>query len=128
MAINILDKYGILPQSVYPESLHSSLSGPLNTLLKMKLREHALILRNLYSELQSTSLSSASIKQVLRARKEKLMKEVYRIMTATLGVPPMPNTKFVWEYYDSDGKFGKWEGTPLQYFRVFGKTPYSVSI
>lgn len=54
------------------------------------------------------------------------MKEVYSIMTATLGVPPKPNDKFVWDYYDADGKAGHWEGTPLEYFAAFGEKPYSV--
>ena len=55
------------------------------------------------------------------------MKEVYNIMTATLGVPPMPDQAFTWEYYDTDGKYGKWQGTPMEFFRAFGTKPYSVS-
>lgn len=53
------------------------------------------------------------------------MKEVYTIMTATLGVPPGPDDKFVWDYYDSDGKPGHWEGTPKEYFKAFASKPYS---
>lgn len=53
------------------------------------------------------------------------MKEVYTIMTATLGVPPMPDEKFVWDYYDADGKAGHWEGTAKEYFKAFASKPYS---
>ena len=46
------------------------------------------------------------------------MKEVYTIMTATLGVPPQANKKFVFDYYDKDGKPGRWEGTPVEFYKV----------
>jgi bleomycin hydrolase len=66
----------------------------------------------------------------LRAKKEELMKEVYTIMSAVLGVPPLPasnkDAKFVWEYYDKDGKAGRWEGTPKEFYEI-AKGEYSVS-
>jgi bleomycin hydrolase len=127
MICNLLETYGVIPQALYPESLHSSLSSPLNALLKTKLREQALILRNLSSSLRSrSSLSSDAILPILRAKKEELMKEIYTIMTATLGEPPSPKDKFSWDYYTEDGKAGHWEGTPVEFHKAFsGK--YSVS-
>ncbi|KAJ6609816.1 peptidase C1B bleomycin hydrolase [Mycena sp. CBHHK59/15] len=118
MVVNLIENYGIVPQPVYPESTHSSLSGPLNTLLKTKLREHALILRRLHSSLRAESFSEESIISALRLKKEELMKEVYTIMTATLGVPPSPDAKFVWEYYDADGK-------PGRVLQAFASKPHS---
>lgn len=127
MAVNLLENYGIVPQSLYPESLHSTLSSPINTLLKTKLREDALILRRLAFSLRAeTSLSPQAILASLRSKKEELMKEIYTIMTATLGVPPLPNEKFTWDYYDENGKTGKWEGTPIEFYKAFnGKYPAS---
>ncbi|KAJ7287639.1 peptidase C1B, bleomycin hydrolase [Mycena rebaudengoi] len=125
MVVNLIENYGVVPQVVYPESTHSSLSGPLNALLKTKLREHALILRRLHSSLRAEAFSEETILSALRAKKEELMKEVYTIMTATLGVPPKPDDKFVWEYYDADGKAGRWEGTAKEYFKAFASKPYS---
>lgn len=125
--------YGVVPQAIYLESYHSSASSPLNSLLKTKLREHALILRSLASSLRASSGSSEltdSQLQTLRAKKEELLKEVYTIMTAILGVPPLPasgkDTKFVWEYHDKDGKAGRWEGTPKELYDI-AKGDYSVS-
>ena len=126
MAVNLLETYGVVPQPIYPESTHSSLSGPLNTLLKTKLREHTLILRRLHQEMKMTKDSDLQILLRLRSEKEKLMKEVYAIMTATLGVPPSPEGKFEWDYYDSSGKFGRWEGTPVEFYRTFGPKQYKV--
>ncbi|KAJ7262286.1 peptidase C1B bleomycin hydrolase [Mycena haematopus] len=125
MVVNLVENYGLVPQSVYPESTHSSLSGPLNALLKTKLREHALILRRAYANLRAQSFSHEAITRALRLKKEDLMKEIYTIMTATLGVPPSPQEKFSWDYYDADGKPGSWEGTAQEFFKTFVSKPYS---
>ncbi|KZT72134.1 peptidase C1B, bleomycin hydrolase [Daedalea quercina L-15889] len=128
MVVNVLENYGVVPQAVYPESQHSSASGPLNTLLKTKLREHSLILRSLHKSLHAdASLSDAAILSTLRAKKEELLKEIYTIMTATLGVPPRATDKFAWDYYDKDGKAGRWEGTPSEFYKTFAYDKYAPS-
>lgn len=119
MVVNLLENYGVVPQSIYPESLHSSLSGPLNSLLKTKLREHALVLRKLAAELRGEAFSSEQITATLRAKKESLMREVYTVMSATLGVPPKANAPFVWDYYDKDSKPHSWSGTPKEFYAAF---------
>ncbi|EGN99773.1 hypothetical protein SERLA73DRAFT_52978 [Serpula lacrymans var. lacrymans S7.3] len=120
MVVNLLEHYGVVPLQVYPESFHSSLSGPMNSLLMKKLREHAITLRSLSSSLHAdSSLTAETILATLRAKKEKLMQEIYTIMSATLGVPPKPDEPFTWDYYDESGKAGKWEGTPTEFFKAF---------
>jgi len=109
----------VVPQLVYPESTHSSSSGSLNKLLKTKLREHALVLRDLSSRLRTSGqLSGVDIIAALRSKKEDLLREIYGVMSATLGVPPQANDKFVWDYYDKDGKAGRWEGNAKQFYAV----------
>ncbi|KAI0743579.1 peptidase C1B bleomycin hydrolase [Daedaleopsis nitida] len=126
MVVNLLETYGVVPQPVHPESLHSSLSSPINTLLKTKLREHALILRDLTASLRAnSSLSEDAILRTLRAKKETLLKEVYIVMSATLGVVPKPDEQFTWDYYDKDGKAGSWTGTPKQFYKTFAYDKYS---
>ncbi len=66
--------------------------------------------------------------QTLRAKKEELLKDVYVVMSATLGVPPKPDEEFTWDYYDKDGKPGSWTGTPKQFYKAFAYDKYSVSI
>lgn len=126
MAVNLLMHYGVVPQSVYPESLHSSLSGPLNNLLKRRLREHALILRRLASHLKDRNVVGVAALSALRVEKEKLMKEIYTVMAATLGAPPSPDGAFTWDYYTQDGKAATWTGTPKQFFESFASKPYHV--
>ncbi|KZP05279.1 peptidase C1B, bleomycin hydrolase [Athelia psychrophila] len=110
MAVNLLEAYGVVPQAVFPESTHSSLSGPLNKLLKTKLREHALVLRALHASLAASSLSASEQLATLRTKKEDLVREVYTIMSATLGAP------FTWDYYDADGKAHSYTGTPRAFY------------
>ena len=47
--------YGVVPRAIYPESFSSSSSSGLNTLLKLKLREHAVTLRKLITSLRSSA-------------------------------------------------------------------------
>jgi len=125
MVVNLIDTYGLVPQSIYPESTHSSLSSPLNALLKTKLREHALILRTLADTLRSAHVREETVIATLRAKKEELIKEVYTIMTATLGVPPPPNKRFVWDYMDADEKVGRWEGSPKDFVEQLVSKPFA---
>ena len=126
MAVNLMENYGLIPKILYPESFHSSLSGPLNTLLNTKLREDALILRRIAASLRASYVTEEQILITLRSKKEELMSEVYNIITATLGTPPARDEKFVWEYTDTTGKVGRWEGTPIEFYNTFALKPYSV--
>ena len=101
----------------------------MNKLLKTKLREHALVLRDLSSRLRSSGqLSGGDIIAALRSKKEDLLSEIYGVMSATLGVPPQPNDKFVWDYYDKDGKAGRWEGSAKQFYAVRPKCSLSYRV
>lgn len=64
--------------------------------------------------------------QSVRAKKEELMQEVWSIMTANLGVPPRPNEKFTWDYYDKDDKPKTWTGTPVEFYKEFSSSKYPV--
>jgi len=57
------------------------------------------------------------------------MREVYTITTATLGAPPPADKRFVFDYYDKDGKPGRWEGTPIEFYKVcfFDSRSFSAS-
>ncbi|KAF8583880.1 bleomycin hydrolase [Ramaria rubella] len=124
MAANLLGRYGVVPQPVFPESFSSSKSGPLNKLLTTRLREHALILRRLHASLANSSLTKEVRITVMRSKKEELMKEVWNVLTATLGVPPNPDDKFMWEYTDKSGVVKSWEGTPKDFYKQFSSKSY----
>ena len=46
MFINLMEKYGIVPQSVMPETIHSSASRSMNQIITRTLKKFASILRN----------------------------------------------------------------------------------
>lgn len=122
MVVNLLDKYGLVPQSIYPESFHSSNSSKLNHLLTSKLREYSLELRAIYKESQHAMKSvdkSASEKAKMaidacRSRKTQQMSEIYSILVMTLGAPPKPADTFRYEFYDKDKKFKLIESTSIE--------------
>ncbi|KAG2185495.1 hypothetical protein INT44_002288 [Umbelopsis vinacea] len=93
MFINVVEKYGVVPKSAYPETYSSSASSRLNWLVCVKLREYAVQIR----QAREQGISTAA----LRAQKDKMVAEIHRILMITLGEPPK---KFDWEVKNKDGK------------------------
>ena len=85
---NLIMKYGVVPKSAMPETFQSNNTGQMTMILKWKLREFALELR----EMKSAKLVE---------RKEVMLTEIYRILVECLGVPP---TEFEWTRYNKEGK------------------------
>lgn len=109
MAVNVIEKYGIVPQKIYPDSFNSKASSKINSLITTKLREAAFTLREL-------ATSGASAKS-LANYKIDIVKQIYGILVLTLGVPPRVDETFTWDYTDKDGKFGSVTATPLDFYR-----------
>ena len=107
MIVNLVSKYGIVPQTLYPDSWNAMNSSVMDRLLTTKLREDALVLRKHMAEGASTS-SISDLKAVM-------MEDVVRILTLCLGPPPSASEKFVWEYYDSAHKLKTVSLTPLEF-------------
>ncbi|RUP35350.1 peptidase C1B, bleomycin hydrolase [Jimgerdemannia flammicorona] len=92
--VNLVTKYGLVPKSAYPESFSSSASSRLNWLVTVKLREFATQLRALYA--------AGAGGPHLRAQKEAMMAEIYRVIVIALGEPPK---SFDWATRDKNGKY-----------------------
>ena len=65
MWINLVDKYGVVPQSEMPESFSSSNSRVMNKLITRRLRENAMILR--------TALSKGMVENDVQALKNEML-------------------------------------------------------
>ena len=76
----LVNKYGLVPKSAYPESENSRNSDDFKQYLNSKLREFA-------AELRRRSVAGAS-EDELRALKDEYMGTVYRICAVALGEPP----------------------------------------
>ncbi|KAM0718867.1 hypothetical protein Q7P37_005939 [Cladosporium fusiforme] len=107
MIVNLVAKYGIVPQTLYPDSFNAKSSSAMDTLLTTKLREDGLKLR----KLKANGASSASI----TASKEEMIQDIIRIATLCLGPPSPADEKFTWEFYDRNNKLKSVSLTPLEF-------------
>lgn len=87
MIVNLVNKYGMVPKSVYGEAHSSTLSRPMNQLVTNKLRQFAAILRRMKGDGASD--------EALQAEKATMMNTILRILTVCLGSPP---TEFDWSF------------------------------
>jgi bleomycin hydrolase len=113
MFINLINKHGLVPKSLMPETDSSSHSRRLNGLLRGKLRDGARRLRTMHAH--GASLSD------LRAVKDNSLREVHRILSIHLGTPP---EQFTWQWRDKDNAFHRTEQvTPRQFAAQFVDLP-----
>ena len=109
MVVSLFEKYGVVPKSVYPESISSSSSRELNQILNKLLRQDAQILRELVAE-GANSLE-------LQTKKEELLQEVFNFLAMNLGLPPR---QFDFAYRDKDNHFHSESGlTPLTFYQKY---------
>jgi len=97
MFVNLVNKYGLLPKSEFPETKHSSNSRGLNMVLTKKLREYCKQIR------------------CNEFKKDEALEEIYTILVKFLGQPP---NNFTWEYLDKDNKYHQESNlTPLSFLK-----------
>lgn len=109
MVVALFEKYGVVPKSVFPESISSSNSRELNQILNKLLRQDAQILR----ELREKGAESSE----LQAKKEELLQEVFNFLAMNLGLPPR---QFDFSYRDKDNHFHSESGlTPLTFYQKY---------
>ncbi|HEM3942785.1 TPA: aminopeptidase C [Streptococcus suis] len=94
MVVALFEKYGVVPKSIYPESISSSASRELNQYLNKLLRQDAQILRDLLAK-------GASSKEV-QIQKENLLQEIFNFLAVNLGLPPR---SFDFAYRDKDNVY-----------------------
>ena len=109
MFCNLVEKYGLVPKSAYPESTISSASREMNVYLTELLRGDACILRRMHGEGAST--------EELYAKKNEMLQDIYRMLCICLGQPPKT---FDFEYTDKDGNYHKECGlTPKSFYEKY---------
>ena len=118
MVYNLVKKYGLVPQVLYPDSFNAQSSSAIDQLITTKLREDALILRDLATSSKSKDIAGA---------KEKMMREIHLILTLTLGPPPSPTSEFTWNYLDKNDTPHELKTTPVD-FAAELSSPKSIRI
>lgn len=101
---NLIMKYGMVPAEVMPETYSANNTSQMAGLIKRKLREYALEIRE-----------NAGMKEkALGNRKEEMLSEIYRMLVYFLGEPPV---SFEWSMWDRNGNLlSSKEYTPKSFY------------
>ncbi|NPD44426.1 MULTISPECIES: C1 family peptidase [unclassified Lentimicrobium] len=104
--VDLVSKYGLVPTSAMPETYQSENTAMMSKLIRRKLREDGLKLR----ELGKTKMS----REMLMEMKNEKLAEIYQILAFSLGEPPLD---FQWQYKGKDGKISEAKTfTPMEFF------------
>lgn len=114
MMVNLVEKYGLIPQTIFPDAFNAANSGKLDYIVVNKLREYALLLR------KAKTSEGASIAS-LNTLKERFVREIFNILAISLGSPPKADELFTWEYSDATGKAHSITTTPLDFYKSIVK-------
>lgn len=110
MVYNLVEKYGLVPQALYPDSWNAMNSGVVNSIVVSKLREYALVLRGMVK-------GEGASAEMVREKKTEMMREIHTILTLTLGPPPDSGKEFVWDFLDTEWKARTVRATPRDFAR-----------
>ena len=111
---NIAEKYGVVPQTVMPETAHSNNTTQMRSVLNERLRTGGYELRNLVN-------GKKSKKEIVEAKKT-ILKDVYRILSLCLGNPP---SQFEWRYETADGEIKSMKATPKEFYNTIKPENYN---
>ena len=113
---NLIDKYGLVPQDVMPETFSSNNTSQMSNIISLKLREFGL-------ELRKMSNNKGVTEEKLQARKTEMLETIYRILALNLGVPP---TEFTWTMRNAKGEAVSTElYTPKSFYEKFVNEDFS---
>jgi bleomycin hydrolase len=111
MFVAIVNKHGLVPKALMPETHSSSNTGRMNSVLRNLLRQGA------------KSVREASARGVEEARVEKasVLRVVHRVLCIHLGTPP---DRFDWQWTDKDREFHR-DGvlTPQEFTEKYVELP-----
>jgi bleomycin hydrolase len=93
MFVAIVNKHGLVPKSVMPETNSSSNTGRMNSVLRNLLRQGAKSVR---------AAAAADGVEAARAKKADVLGVIYRVLCIHLGTPP---DRFDWQWTDKDRQF-----------------------
>ena len=91
--VDLVAKYGLVPSEIMPETYSSDNTSKVASLLKSKLREFGLQLRDMVAKGKS--------KADVKAEKTRMLATVYRMLALTMGEPP---TEFTYAFKNKDGR------------------------
>ncbi len=113
---DLVQKYGVVPKDVMPDNYQSNNTSQIDMLLKWKLREMGLELREKGNSVK-TRQSDIAINKDLEKEKVKMLGTIYHILTLAYGVPP---TEFTWTQRNNKGEVVSTEQyTPQSFYQKY---------
>ena len=113
---DLVQKYGVVPSEVMPYNYQAANTGQITNLLKLKLREMGLELRDKGNNVK-TRQSDIAINKDLEKTKVEMLGTIYRILTLAYGVPP---TEFTWTQRNAKDEVVSTEKyTPKSFYTKF---------
>ena len=104
---NLVDKYGAVPKQAMPESKNSENTSMMMRIIRRKLREQGLELRQMVADKKKGNK--------VQLRKDEMLADIYHILALNLGQPPV---EFEYRFVDKDGKIGENKKyTPVSFFK-----------
>jgi len=104
---NLVEKYGLVPKDVMPETQHSENTSFIRRLVKRKLREDGLVLRDMATNVKSET--------ELIEKKIEMLSDIYKMLAIALGEPP---TEFKWRFQDKEDNISELiTYTPKSYYK-----------
>ena len=90
---DLVDKYGLVPKEVMPETYSSDNTSRMAKLISSKLREYGLQLRHMVADKKKPA--------AIKAEKTKMLATIYRMLAMTIGEPP---AQFTYAFKDESGR------------------------
>jgi len=107
---NLVQKYGLLPKSMYNDCFNSSVSQEMNDCL---INISSYMILNIHNNRDNWSNEQFS------EYKDESMKKIYDLVVRFLGEPPKRDEKFDWRYKTSDGQFKELKGlTAMKLYQI----------
>ena len=105
---SLIKKYGIVPKNVMPETWASSHTMDSNYIINTAIRRFAA---------EAHRLSAAGHTKKLRARKEEVLAQLFRVLAIAFG---LPTERFDFEYVDKDKTYHcERDLTPLAFYEKY---------
>ncbi|MCK4716195.1 MAG: C1 family peptidase [Candidatus Marinimicrobia bacterium] len=113
MMPSLVEKYGLVPKDVMPESYNSENTLMMRRLVRRKIRSQGMQIREWHAHGKS--------EKYIRKKKLEMLSDIYRILIISLGTP---TTEFTWRYTDVNDSLivGK-TYTPLEFYNEVVETP-----
>lgn len=106
MFVNLVEKYGVVPKDIMPETFQSSNTAPMNVLINTRMHKFAQEVRNLKELGKMDEIESLRL---------AVLEEMYGFLCTCFGIPPKV---FNFSYMDKDGDVHHMDNlTPKEFYK-----------